>query len=83
MIPEQDLLEKWRLLSPDKQQQVLEFVEFLHLKTVDLQLLTRTAKSQLGERLRSLRDKIVTAGGPLLNQEEIEKEIASRRGDNS
>lgn len=80
MSPEQDLLEKWRLLSPDKQQQVLEFVEFLHLKTVNPQLLTRAAKSQLGERLRSLRAKIVASGEPLLNQEEIEKEIASRRG---
>ncbi|MDJ0733240.1 MAG: hypothetical protein QNJ47_03990 [Nostocaceae cyanobacterium] len=77
MSPEQDLLEKWQLLPPDKQQQVLEFMEFLHLKTVDPLRLTRTAKSQLGERLRSLRAKIVASGEPLLNQEEIEKEINS------
>jgi hypothetical protein len=34
---EQELLEKCRSLPVDKQQQVLEFVEFLHLKTVNSQ----------------------------------------------
>lgn len=37
-------------------------------------------EEKLGERLRSLRTKIVASGEPLLNQEEIEKEIASCQG---
>jgi len=35
---------------------------------------------QLGERLRQIRSRIVASGEPLLTQDEIEKEIASRRG---
>ncbi len=80
MSVEQELLEKWRVLPPDKQQQVMEFVEFLHLKTVDPSVLTRTHKTNLGERLRQIRDQIVASGEPLLNHQEIEKEMASRRG---
>ncbi|MBD2693641.1 hypothetical protein [Anabaena catenula] len=30
--------------------------------------------------LRQIRSKIVASGKPLLNEEEIEKELASRRG---
>ncbi|WP_292747660.1 DUF2281 domain-containing protein [Nostoc sp. NMS4] len=33
MSPEQELLTKWRSLPQDKQEEVLDFVEFLHLKT--------------------------------------------------
>ncbi|MDF5706829.1 MAG: hypothetical protein PUP90_03875 [Nostoc sp. S4] len=33
MSTEQNLLEKWRELPQDKQQRVLEFVEFMHWKT--------------------------------------------------
>ncbi|MBG1266618.1 hypothetical protein [Nostoc sp. WHI] len=80
MNAEQELLQKWRFLTPDKQQQVLEFVEFLHLKTVNSQILTHGTKTQLGERLRQIRAKIVASGEPLLSQDEIEKEIASQRG---
>ncbi|MBA3922629.1 MAG: DUF2281 domain-containing protein [Nostocaceae cyanobacterium] len=32
MTTEQKLLEKWRELPQDKQEQVLEFVEFIHRK---------------------------------------------------
>ncbi|MEH2051296.1 hypothetical protein [Nostoc sp.] len=80
MNAEQELLQKWRFLPPDKQQQVLEFVEFLHLKTVNSQILTHGTKAQLGERLREIRAKIVASGEPLLSQDAIEKEIAIRRG---
>lgn len=80
MNAEQELLQKWRFLPPDKQQQVLEFVEFLHFKTVNSEILTHETKAQLGEQLRLIRAKIVASGEPLLNQDEIEKEIASRRG---
>jgi hypothetical protein len=79
-VTEQALLERWRELPQDKQQQVLEFVEFLHIKALDPQALARVNKASLGERLRQIRAKIVADGEPLLTQDEIEKEIASRRG---
>jgi hypothetical protein len=77
-IAEQELIEKWRSLPSDKQQQVLEFVEFLYLKKADQQPLI--SKSSLGKQLREIRAKIVATGEPLLNQDSIEKEIANRRG---
>lgn len=73
MSPEQDLLTKWRSLPKEKQEEVADFVDFLYLKT-------SASKPPLGERLRQLRAKIVASGEPLLTPEEIEKEVASRRG---
>ncbi|WP_414561714.1 MULTISPECIES: DUF2281 domain-containing protein [unclassified Anabaena] len=73
MIAEQELLSKWRSLSPDKQEEVLDFIEFLRMKT-------SVNKTPLGERLRQIRSKIIDSGEPLLSRDEIEKEIASRRG---
>ncbi len=72
MSPEQKLLAKWRSLPKDKQEEVLDFVEFIHLKNVN--------KTPLGERLRQIRERIVASGKPLLDEDEIEKELASRRG---
>jgi hypothetical protein len=73
MSPEQDLLTKWRSLPPDRQEEVLDFVEFLYVKnSVD--------KSSLGERLRQLRAEIVASGEPLLTRDQVEQEIGSRRG---
>jgi hypothetical protein len=72
-VAEQELLEKWRDLRRDQQQQVLEFVEFVHLKH-------SAKKIPLGERLRQIREKIVASGKPLLDEEEIAKELASLRG---
>jgi len=68
-VTEQALLEKWGELPQDKQQQVLDFVEFLHIKALDPQALARLNKASLGERLRQIRAE------PLLTQDEIEKEI--------
>jgi hypothetical protein len=73
MSAEQELLTKWRSLPQDKQEEVLDFVEFLRLKT-------SVNKTPLGERLRQIRSLIVASGEPLLSRDEIEKEIASRRG---
>ncbi len=81
MSVEQELLDKWRVLPIDKQQRVIEFVEFLHIKTVDPQLLTRANRAKVGERLRQIRTKIVEkAEQPLLNRQQLEEEMASRRG---
>ncbi|MDB9306638.1 MULTISPECIES: hypothetical protein [Cyanophyceae] len=73
MSAEQDLLTKWRSLPQDKQEEVLDFVEFLRLKT-------SVNKTPLGERLRQIRSRIVASGKHLLDEDEIEKELASRRG---
>jgi hypothetical protein len=73
MSPEQELLTKWRSLPQDKQEEVLDFVEFLRLKT-------SANKTPLGERLRQIRTLIVASGKHLLDEDEIEKELASRRG---
>ena len=73
MSAEQELLTKWRSLPQDKQEEVLDFVEFLRLKT-------SANKTPLGERLRQIRALIVASGKYLLDEDEIEKELASRRG---
>lgn len=73
MSPEQELLAKWRSLPQEKQEEVLDFVEFLRLKN-------SANKTPLGERLRQIRALIVAYGKHLLEEDEIEKELASRRG---
>lgn len=67
-----DLVAASASLPKDKQEEVLDFVEFIHFKNV--------TKIPLGERLRQIRETIVASGKPLLDEDEIEKELASRRG---
>jgi hypothetical protein len=89
MNAESLLLNEWRKLPAEKQQQVIDFVLFLESqrkepfpsigsskkpKTIDM------AETKLGDRLLKIRQKIVESGVPLLGAEEIEKEIAERRG---
>lgn len=38
-------------------------------------------KTELGKRLWSIRKRIVASGDPLLNWDQIEEEIAARRGE--
>jgi len=66
MNTEQKLLEKWRELPKDKQQEVLQFVESISEPE-------RSKQTKLGQRLRQIRAKIIASGEPLLNREEIEK----------
>ena len=73
MSPDQELLSKWRSLPKDKQEEVLDFIEFLYVKN-------SVKKGSLGERLREIREKIVASGKPLLDEKGIAKELASRRG---
>ena len=72
MNAEQQLIEKWRNLPFDKQQQVLQFVESLDEQ--------QPKQTKLSNVYASLRAKIVMNGEPLLNKHEIEQEIISRRG---
>jgi uncharacterized protein YaaR (DUF327 family) len=73
MNTEQQLIEKWRNLPSDKQQQVLQFVESLNQQK-------QPKQTELGQRLRQIRAKIVASGEPLWNRKEIEQEIVNRRG---
>jgi hypothetical protein len=84
MNAEQLLLQKWRSLPKDKQQEVIDFVEFLELKktTTTGQQAEPETKLPLGDRLRLLREEIVASGEPLLDWEGIEHEKAERRGEN-
>jgi hypothetical protein len=68
MSPEQDLLTKWRSLPKEKQEEVLDFVEFLHVTLKPQPVTTRPNKPPLGERLRQIRAQIVDSGEPLLTQ---------------
>jgi hypothetical protein len=85
---EQELLEKWRDLLPEQQQQVLDFAESLVQKTRQrptaespLQQERRDDRpnTPLGERLRAIRAKIVASGGQLLTVAELEQELAAER----
>lgn len=82
MTAEQLLLEKWRSLPPDKQQEVFDFVEFLQSRQVSVSKnsVEKEHKSKLGARLQQIREKIVASGTPLLTDEEIDREVVERRG---
>ena len=73
MSREQQLLEKWRKLPLEKQEEVLNFIES---KLEQEQALV----TPLGIRLRQKRAKILASGQQLLNREQIEQEIQERRG---
>ncbi|MGL5832595.1 MAG: hypothetical protein ACRC1Z_05090 [Waterburya sp.] len=72
MNTEQRLIEKWRNLPLDQQQQVLQFVESLNQQK-------QSKQTELGQRLRQIRAKIIANGETLLNHEEIEQEVINRR----
>lgn len=82
MNSEQWLLEKWRSLPKDKQQEVIDFVEFLAFKktVATRQEAGSKPKLPLGERLQQIRQEIVVSGEPLLDWEGVEREKAERRG---
>lgn len=82
MTTEQLLLEKWRSLPPNKQQEAFNFVEFLHSQQASISEnpVELKPKSGLGERLQQIRKKIIASGTPLLTDGEIEQEVAERRG---
>ena len=82
MTNEQILLERWRKLPDDKQQQVLELVEsfFLGEQTITDPVASYQPKTELGKRLQKIRTEIVASGARLLDLEGIEREKAERRG---
>ncbi|MGB8699941.1 MAG: hypothetical protein WCD18_11040 [Thermosynechococcaceae cyanobacterium] len=81
MTTEQLLLEKWRLLPQDKQQQVLDLIETFYgeEKSQD-PVAFYEPKTVLGKRLKEIRAEIIASGEPLLDWEGIAYEKAERRG---
>ncbi len=81
MGKEELLLEKWRELTPQKQQQVLEFVELLKSESEttppESDFVPQTI---LGKKLWKIRQRAIASGLQLLNEDEIEQELAARRG---
>jgi Spy/CpxP family protein refolding chaperone len=76
MTTEELVIQKLRELNPEQQQQVWEFINSLSNPQPSI-----TAQSRpFGEKLRELRAQIVASGIPLLNDEELDREIAERRG---
>jgi hypothetical protein len=81
MTTEQVLLEKWRSLPQEKQQQVLDLVETFwgEERPQDL-VASYQPKTSLGKRLKEIRAEIVAFGEPLLDWDGIEHEKKERRG---
>lgn len=89
MTIEELLVEKWRSLPPERQQEVVDFVEFLKTRhPMTMPSMVRETKasakeiqpiSELGKQLQQIRAEIIASGTPLLTDEEIEWEVAERR----
>ena len=50
-------------------------------KSLEQELLYSKPKTELGKKLREIRIKIVNSGETLFDWDELEREIADRRGD--
>ena len=74
-MEEQLLLNKWQTLDADDQEKVIAFIDSLQQKKADYQ-----PKTELGKKLWELRLKSL-GKQPLLNTwEEVDQELAQRRG---
>lgn len=81
MATEELLIKQWRNLPLDKQQEVLDFVEFLCQRQPAAESVSsEVSPVSLGDRLKQLRQHVVDSGVPLLNEAELEAEVADRRG---
>lgn len=82
MADEEKILERWRTLTPKKQQKVLEFVDSLQFdldgtEPLEAEYIPQTS---LAKKLWEIRQRAIASGLQLLNQAEIEQELAERRG---
>ena len=71
----EQLLNKWQNLEPDEQAKVLAF-----MNSISQQKKSSKSTSNLGKKLRAIRQEIIESGVDLLTAEEVEKEKAERRG---
>ncbi len=74
MSKEEQLLECWHELSDEAQEQVLQLAQSLKPQPEFV------PQTELGKKLWEIRQRIVASGVPLLSDEELEQEIALRRG---
>ena len=71
----EQLLNQWQTLEPDEQAKVLAFID-----SISQQKKRTKSTSNLGKKLREIRQEIIASGIPLLTEIEVEKEKAARRG---
>ncbi|MEA5553060.1 hypothetical protein VB713_19125, partial [Anabaena cylindrica UHCC 0172] len=72
MITEQ-MLDKWQTLNADEQEKVLAFIDSLERQKEQLK-----SGSNLGKKLRQIRQEIINSGLPLLTTEEVDREKVDR-----
>ena len=70
----EQLLNKWQNLEPDEQAKVLDFVD-----SISQQKKIEKSTSNLGKKLRTIRQEIIDSGVDLLTAEQVEQEKAERR----
>lgn len=81
MNNEEILLEKWRTLPLDKQQEVLDFIVSIENTSTPAQPFYQP-KTELGKKLWRIRERAIASGKiELLDWEGIEREIDGRRGE--
>lgn len=74
MSKEEQLLETWHQLPSEAQDQVLQLAQSLKPQPEFV------PQTPLGKKLWEIRQRIVASGVPLLSDEELEQELAERRG---
>ncbi|MFB2976895.1 hypothetical protein [Microseira sp. BLCC-F43] len=74
MSKEEQLLEYWRQLSPEAQDRVLQLAQTLKLESEFV------PQTPLAKKLWEIRQQAIADGMKLLTEEELEKELAERRG---
>jgi hypothetical protein len=77
MGKEKELLEYWRDLSPEAQEQVLTLAKSLKSSTTEKEFVPQTP---LAQKLWSIRQRAIADGMQLLAESELEQELAERRG---
>ena len=74
MSKEEQLLEYWRELSSEAQDKVLKFAQSLKPEPEFV------PQTPLGKKLWEIRQRAIANGMKLLTEEELEQELAERRG---
>jgi hypothetical protein len=67
-------------LTPEKQQKVWQFVQILKSESQTTPEAKFIPQTPLSKKLWEIRHRAIAAGLQLLNEEEIEQELAARRG---
>ncbi len=81
MATVEQLLEKWHSLTLEQQQAVFSFIELLETNVIRAtDPAFHPATTPLGKKLHEIRAQIIASGEPLLTIEDVEREVAERRG---